>query len=308
MAPPGDVREPNRRFEITAMDICGPFSLTPNKNRYLLTFICHFSKYAEAVPIPDMTAETCARGYATHIIARHGAGSELITDRGRNFTCMFFREVCKILGIKKLNTTAYHPQANRVLERYHKTLAEGLSHYVNAAGNNWDNLVPFYHMAYRDTPHGVSKYSPFYLVHGREMILPNMQDLKAKLSPEIRDAEQIARLETLKSSLRSAYKMVQERARKSHATNKRYYDRKARLRQFAPGDIVYLYSPAIKVGVSSKFRRSWTGPYRVTARVSQLTYAVIDQQGKESVIHVNRMKKAYDPSIWEKRGEEARMG
>jgi transposase InsO family protein len=109
---------------------------------------------------------------------------------------LFFREVCKILGIKKLNTTAYHTQANGILEMFHKSLAEGLSYYVNAAGNNWDTLVPIYLMAYRNTPHEVNKYSPFYLVHGREMILPSMQDLKAKLSPGIRDAEQIARLET----------------------------------------------------------------------------------------------------------------
>jgi hypothetical protein len=86
--------------------------------------------------------------------------------------------------------------------------------------------------------------------------------------------------------------MVQERARKSHATNKRYYDRKAKLREFAKGDIVYVYSPAIKVGVSSKFRRSWTGPYRVIARKSQLAYAILNQQGKDFVVHVNRMKKA----------------
>jgi hypothetical protein len=100
---------------------------------------------------------------------------------------------------------------------------------VNVAINNWDTLVPFYLMTYRNIPHVVSKFSPFYLIHVREIILPTMQDLKAKLSPEIWDTEQAARLENLKSSLRSAYKMVQERARKSHATNKRY-DRKAELR------------------------------------------------------------------------------
>ena len=88
-APLGEVREPTYPFETTSMDICGPCPLTPRKNKYLLTFICNFTKYAEAIPIPDMTAEVCARGYATQIIARHGTGSILVTDHGRSFVGIF---------------------------------------------------------------------------------------------------------------------------------------------------------------------------------------------------------------------------
>jgi transposase InsO family protein len=137
-APLGDVSEPTALFHVTAMDIAGPFPITAAKNKYLLTFMDHLTHFVEAVPIQEMTAQQCARAYATHIIARHGAGSKLITDQGRNFTSAFFRETCKILGIKQLLTTAYHPQANDKLERWHKSLAEGLSHYVNACGNDWE--------------------------------------------------------------------------------------------------------------------------------------------------------------------------
>jgi hypothetical protein len=57
----------------------------------MLTFICHFTKYAEAIPIPDMTAETCAKAYATQIVARHGSGSFLVTDQERSFTLVCFK-------------------------------------------------------------------------------------------------------------------------------------------------------------------------------------------------------------------------
>jgi transposase InsO family protein len=83
------------------MDITGPYMLTPRKNKYLLTFIDHFTRYVEAIPIPDRTAETCARVYATQIVTRHGLGSKLITDQGRAFMSSFFHETCKILGIRK---------------------------------------------------------------------------------------------------------------------------------------------------------------------------------------------------------------
>jgi len=61
IAPLGDVEEPKFSFEITSMDITGPYATTPRGNKYLLTFIDHLTKYVEAFRIPDYTAETCAR-------------------------------------------------------------------------------------------------------------------------------------------------------------------------------------------------------------------------------------------------------
>jgi transposase InsO family protein len=168
----GNVSEPSRAFKVTAIDICGPFPKSENGNRYLLTFLDHLTCYPEAIPIGQITAEECARVYATHIIARHGGGSKLISDQGRNFTSAFFRETCKISGVKQIFATAYHHQANVKFERFHITLCESLSHYVNACGNNWDTLVSLFLMAFINTPHGTSKFAPFYMLHGREMVLP----------------------------------------------------------------------------------------------------------------------------------------
>ena len=109
---------------------------------------------------------------------------------------------------------------------------QGLSHYVNASGTNWDTLIPFYLMAYRATPHGTSVYSPYYLLHGRKMILPTSQDLRAKLSPDVRETEYARKLENLKSTLKAAYKSVRENSYNSHVTNKMYFDRRAKERIF----------------------------------------------------------------------------
>ena len=72
-------------FEITTMDVRGPYLTTSRGNKYLLTFIDRLSTYVEAFPIPDQTAETCARMYATQIVTRHGTGSTLTTDQGPAF-------------------------------------------------------------------------------------------------------------------------------------------------------------------------------------------------------------------------------
>jgi hypothetical protein len=114
----------------------GTLPQSNRKNKYMRTFIRHFTMYAEAIPIPDMTAETFARDYATQIVASHGSDSFLITDQERSFTLVFFKETCRILGIKQLHSTPLYPQSKRVIESFHRTLNQAISHYVNASGTN----------------------------------------------------------------------------------------------------------------------------------------------------------------------------
>jgi transposase InsO family protein len=236
VAPLGDVDQLSAPFGVTSMDITGPYVLTSRKNKNLLTFIDHFTKYVEAIPISDQSAETCARVYASQIVARHGTGSKLITDQGLAFVSTFLQETCKILGIHKVNTTSYHPSSNGMIERFHRTLHTSLSHFVNSANNNWDLLIPFILIAYRETPNITTKYNPFYLLHGREMPLPTIENFKAKSSKENPSHNQ--RLENLKDSLRSAYKLARGANNRSHQNNKKYYDRKAKFRKFEVNDLV----------------------------------------------------------------------
>jgi hypothetical protein len=95
------------------------------------------------------------------------------------------------------------------------------------------------------------------------MVLLNDGDLKAKLSPEIHDVDQVQRLENLKTSLRQAYKEVRLNNEKSHQKNKAYYDKKAKERMFEVNDKVYLFYPARKGGRCHKFRAFWQGPFVV---------------------------------------------
>jgi len=154
-------------------------------------------------------------------------------------------------------------------------------------------------MAYRNTPHETTKQSPYYILHGREMDLPSIQSLRAKLSPHIRNTDHAPRLENFKSKLRTTYKLARDHGRISHATNKRYYDRNAKDREFAVGDSVYLYNPAIKAGVSAKFQEPWVGPWQVIERRFRLNYVIVDKGGKQLVVHINRLKTAYDPVEWQ---------
>jgi len=73
---------------------------------------------------------------------------------------------------------------------------------------------------------------------------------------------------------------------------------------FEVNDLVYLYTPAMKAGQTKKFQKFWSGPYKITRKILELNYEIVGQDDKKSIVHVNRLKKCYDPSLWKPRQNE----
>jgi len=116
--------------------------------------------------------------FVTRVITHFGVPKKLLTDRGSSFTSALIKETCELLKIEKLQTSSYQPQANGVCEKTHKLLIDMLSHFVRKDARNWDEYAPYAIMAYREMPHYSTKYSPYYLVFGRDMRLPVEGDWK----------------------------------------------------------------------------------------------------------------------------------
>jgi hypothetical protein len=156
-------------------------------------------------------------------------------------------------------------------------------------------------MDYRATPNSVTGYSPFFLLHGREMEIPNNGNLKTRISSE--NLSQKRSLENLKASLNLAYKLVAKASRKAHQNNKRLYDRRAKVRNFEKNDLFYLYNPSKKPGLTRKFHKPWAGPFKIVKKISDLNYRIVDQNGIKQVVHVNRLKRAYNTEVWKPKFE-----
>ena len=63
--------------------------------------------------------------------------------------------------------------------------------------------------------------------------------------------------------------------------------------RFSPGNLVWLWSPVVEKGVAPKFHEPWTGPYKVTKRLSDITYEIHDEaKNKTKIVHFDRLKKA----------------
>ena len=118
-APLGTFTLPDARFSHVHIDIVGP--LPPSEgNSYLLTCVDRYSRWPEAIPIPDMTAETIARTFVARWVAVFGAPTTITTDRGRQFESALFRELTNLLGTNRIRTTSYHPASNGLVERLHR--------------------------------------------------------------------------------------------------------------------------------------------------------------------------------------------
>jgi len=163
----------------------------------------------------------------------------------------FFNETCKILRIQRTRTYSYHTQSNGHVERLHRNLRTALSHYVNNSHTDWDLKLPHFLLVYRATPHSTAGYSPFFLLHGREMITPANEDLRPIVPKPTQGPEQL--VESLKASLRQAYQPVAKANRRSHVANKKRYDRRTKHRSFEVGSYVYPYNPARKPRLSKNF-------------------------------------------------------
>ena len=280
-------------FERVAMDLIPALPQTARGNRHALVIVDYFTKWVEAFPLPNMTAEAIAEVYTNNVISRFGAPTSLHTDQGSNFDSNLFRKVCELLGIRKTRTTAYHPAGDGLVERFNQTLEGLLSHLVNSRGNDWDLHLPASLLAYRSSVHKGTGFTPHYLLFGREMTVP--ADVMYGLPPQHPAFEPAGYVRSLRERLEGAYDLVRRRLAQEHRRQKTTYDRGSNLRSFRVNDLVYVLTPIVQPGCSRKFARFWRGPYTVTGKISDVNYRVQDTAApyREMVVHIDRLKRCY---------------
>jgi Integrase core domain len=159
---------PSAAFEFVAMDILGPLPKTAIGNRYILVIVDRFSKLTRAIPMRSILAEDVAKLFVEDWYCLYGPPLVLLTDNGTQFVSKFFKTMCKVLGVRQVFTTAYHPSTNGQCERFNRTALEAIIHYVSANQDNWDELVHITTYAYNTTVHSSTGYTPFELTFGHD--------------------------------------------------------------------------------------------------------------------------------------------
>ena len=144
----------------------------PPKVSNVLVFQDHFTNHVMAYVTPDQTAKTVTKFLYQGYILIFGALARLLSNWGANFTSSIIDEMCRLLGMKKLQTMSYHPQINGLVEASHQTIVQMIRKLGEDKKANWPGHLAKIVHAYNATPSAVTGYSPHYLMFGCRPRLP----------------------------------------------------------------------------------------------------------------------------------------
>ena len=213
-APLGKMPLIDKPFRQNAMDLVGPIHpISEQGHRYILTVIDFATRYPEAVPLRGTCISTEEISEAlVDIYSRVGIPIEVLTDQGTQFTSDLMKEVGRLLSVKQLMTTPYHPICTGIVERLNGTLKKMLCRMCAEQPKQWDRYLPALLFALRETPHDSLGFSPFELLYGR-MVRGPMAVLRElmtseQVQPEIKNTYQY--VIDLKDRLKETCSLAQE--------------------------------------------------------------------------------------------------
>ena len=117
-------------FASLFMDLLGPLTETKTWNFFLPIIFDRFSKLVRAVVLAGTTATDVSSAFFRDWIAVYGPPGTVLTDKGSQFSFLFFLGVCILMGIRNMYTTTYHSQTNGQVERFNKTLVDMFMPYI----------------------------------------------------------------------------------------------------------------------------------------------------------------------------------
>ena len=217
------------------------------------------------------------------IIPRHGCPATILSDNGTEFVNTVVREVCKEMNIYRVRTSPYHPQSNGKLERVHRVWNDIASKGMRDP-RTWDDMVPFALLALRTAIHETSQHTPYFLMTGRDPMLP----LDTLLCPCARYLGEDPHKHILENHHKAMVK-VQQHSQRTFKRSKRYYDRKTKNIKFNVGDPVYVYNTM----KSSKLDQKWRPYNRIIEEVTPVNFIIRNVvTGNTRKVHALHLRKA----------------
>lgn len=271
----------NTAFEKIYLDLVGPLIPDHEDNKYILTTQCELTKFITATPIKDKSASVVAKAFVEKVVLSFGVPHTIATDRGTEFMSSVFKNVCELLKIEKMNSTAYHHQSIGALENSHKTLGNFLRIYANNKILEWSSWMPYFQFAFNTTCHSETNYTPFELVFGKQCRLPsNLTDV-SNIQPiyNLEDYNRILqfKLQTLQSEVRNKLLASKQKRCLDYNINKIHI-------KCNPNELVL-----IKQETGTKLESKFSGPFSVVRDLEP--NVEINVNGKIETIHKDRIKK-----------------
>lgn len=265
-------------FEKIFLDIVGPLEKDLEGNSYALTIQDELTKFVEAYPLVHKDTVSVARALVNKFILRYGIPNIIATDRGTEFVSATMEQVCKLLQIEKLTSTAYHHQSIGALENSHKNLNTFLRIQCSTQKETWSQWLPFWCYCFNNTIHTETKYTPFELVFGRPSRMPCRvsQYVEPLYNPENYALDLKYRLQVAHQDARNNLILSKEKRKLS-------YDQNVNSVSYKPGQLIL-----VKDETAKKLDPQYKGPFTVLEDLG--VNVKINKKDKPYIIHKNRTK------------------
>ena len=258
-------------MDLVCMDFLS-LEMSAGGYEHILVITDHFTRYAQAIPSRNQTAETTATLLFDNFVCHYRFRARLHSDQGRNFESEVIKELCTIANVDKSMTTPYHPMGDGLPERFNQTLLNMLGTLEEEKKSDWKTYVPPLVHAYNSTRHESTGFSPRNIIFGRHPRLAVDAFLCSKPGNENSDKSKY--ISNLMKRLEFAYRTASREARRQSRRHKTIYDLKARESQLLPGDRVLVRN----VGL--------TGKNKLVDKWEKEVYLVVEQPNKDFPVFV----------------------
>ena len=259
-------------LEVVSMD---HLSLEPSKGGYqhILVITDLFTRYAVAVPVQNLSANTSAKAFLNNFVVHYGIPLRVHSDQGGAFESKLAKEMCKLLEMEKSRTTAYHPEGNGMTERFNRSLLNMLGTLEPRSKLDWKSQVaPLVH-AYNCCPHAATGYSPYFLMFGRHPNLPVDVAMGISRSSRQLDSSLPSFVADLRERLSRSYDLARKMSNMSKGRHKQLRDRRCRAAILTVGDRVLVRKLA------------FTGKHKLADKWEPEVHVIISQPNEDIPVY-----------------------
>ncbi|XP_069100681.1 uncharacterized protein [Pleurodeles waltl] len=280
-------------FTRVGMDLIGPLIPSTRGRQYVLVLVDYATRYPEAIPLSGIHSKAISQAMI-EFFSRVGFPKEILTDQGTPLMSRLMAEVCRLLGVKQIRTSVYHPQTDGLVERYNKTIKSLLRKSISEAGKDWEKKLPLVLYAIRTHVQASLGHSPFEMLFGRQprTLLDMLAEQWEDTEEEVKDL--LTYTWELRENLHTVWEEAHATLQEAQNKQKQSYDTRSAVRTLAIGDKALVLLPSSE----NKLLAKWQGPFEVIAQINPTTYklAIPQGNGREQIYHINLLKKWLEPT------------
>ena len=272
-SPPSSFLVPDARFDIVHIDLVGPLPSSRGFT-YLLTCVDRFTRWPEVIPLTTSTTDVVARAFLSGWISRFGVPSTIVTDRGRQFESHLWSNLMTLLSSKRARTTAYHPQANGLVERFHRQLKASLKAYHNPTA--WMDVLPLVLLGVRTALKADISSTAAEMVYGTTLRLPGEFFTTARPTPVADPTDYISQFKAHMQVIRPTPPRPTSALPHSPLSD-----------DFATTTHVFIRHDAVRKPLQAPY----DGPYPIVDRTDK--HFTVGRNGHKDTVSIDRLKPAH---------------